>query len=142
MTAIELRNVTLAFGARPVLTNIDLAINNNEFIGVLGANGSGKTTLMRLIAGLDRPNRGRAAIAGHNVDGLQPDVRLLFQDSRLLPWQRVLGNVGIARTPGWREAAEAALAEVGLQGFADRDPATLSGGQAARAVSRRGRAGR
>jgi sulfonate transport system ATP-binding protein len=48
------------------------------------------------------------------VDALQPSVRLLFQDARLLPWQRVLGNVGIARNDGWRETARVALADVGL----------------------------
>ena len=111
---VTLTNVCKAFGERQVLEALDLAVPTGQFLAVVGRSGGGKTTLMRLIAGLDRPNRGRVAIAGRTVAGLQRDVRLLFQDARLLPWQRVLGNVGIARAPGWREAAEAALADVGL----------------------------
>ena len=56
-------------------------------------------------------------------------MRLLFQDARLLPWQTVLGNVGIARQRGWRETAKAALADVGLEGREHDWPAVLSGGQ-------------
>jgi len=63
------------------------------------------------------------------VTGLQSSVRLLFQDARLLPWQRVISNVGIARAFGWREAAQAALADVGLADRANDWPAVLSGGQ-------------
>ena len=54
---------------------------------------------------------------------------MLFQDARLIPWQRVLENVGIAREPGWRERARAALADVGLEDRAGDWPAVLSGGQ-------------
>ena len=68
-------------------------------------------------------------IAGAPVIGLQRSVRLLFQDSRLLLWQRVIGNVGIAREPGWRETATAALADVGLADRANDWPSILSGGQ-------------
>ena len=57
MNTIELHRVTLAFGARPVLTNVDLTIGQNEFVGVFGPNGSGKTTLMKLLVGLYRPAR-------------------------------------------------------------------------------------
>jgi sulfonate transport system ATP-binding protein len=126
---VTLTNVCKAFGERQVLEALDLAVPTGQFLAVVGRSGGGKTTLMRLIAGLDRPNRGRVAIAGRTVAGLQRDVRLLFQDARLLPWQRVLGNVGIARAPGWREAAEAALADVGLAERAHDWPAVLSGGQ-------------
>jgi sulfonate transport system ATP-binding protein len=126
---VTLTNVCKAFGERQVLETLDIAVPAGQFLAVVGRSGGGKTTLMRLIAGLDRPNRGRVAIAGRTVDGLQRDVRLLFQDARLLPWQRVLGNVGIARAPGWREAAEAALADVGLADRAHDWPAVLSGGQ-------------
>jgi sulfonate transport system ATP-binding protein len=126
---VRLEGVSKAFGERQVLAALDLAAPAGQFLAVVGRSGGGKTTLMRLIAGLDRPNRGRVAIAGRTVEGLQRDVRLLFQDARLLPWQRVLGNVGIARAPGWRAAAEAALADVGLADRAHDWPAVLSGGQ-------------
>jgi sulfonate transport system ATP-binding protein len=112
-----------------VLQTLDLAVPAGQFLAIVGRSGGGKTTLLRLVAGLDRPSRGEVAIGGRAVTGLQADVRLLFQDARLLPWQRVLGNVGIARMPGWREAANAALVDVGLADRAHDWPAVLSGGQ-------------
>ncbi|WP_159717171.1 ATP-binding cassette domain-containing protein, partial [Geminicoccus flavidas] len=63
------------------------------------------------------------------VTGIHPRVRLLFQDARLVPWQRVLGNIGIARGESWQDAARAALADVGLARRAQDWPAVLSGGQ-------------
>jgi sulfonate transport system ATP-binding protein len=69
------------------------------------------------------------AIGGVPVTALQHTVRLLFQDARLLPWQTAIGNVGIARAPGWRDSARAALADVGLAGRENDWPATLSGGE-------------
>ena len=96
---------------------------------MVGRAGGGKTTLLRLLTGLETPSRGSVLIDGNPVAGLQSQVRLLFQDARLLPWQRVISNVGIARKPGWREAALAALADVGLADRAHDWPAVLSGGQ-------------
>lgn len=126
---VVLAGVAKAFGERQVLETLDLTVPAGQFLAIVGRSGGGKTTLLRLVAGLDRPNRGSVAIGGAAVEGLQRDVRLLFQDARLLPWQRVLGNVGIAREPGWRAAAEATLADVGLADRAHDWPAVLSGGQ-------------
>jgi sulfonate transport system ATP-binding protein len=84
---------------------------------------------MRLISGLDQPSAGRVVVDGHVVDGIHPRVRLLFQDARLVPWQRVLGNVGITRGEGWQDAACRALADVGLADRAGDWPLVLSGGQ-------------
>jgi sulfonate transport system ATP-binding protein len=127
--SLDLRGVTKSFGGREVLKGIDLHIPAGQFVAVVGRSGGGKTTLMRLITGLDQPTNGEVAIDGAPVRGLQRDVRLLFQDARLLPWQTVLGNIGIARQPRWRETAQAALADVGLDGRGNDWPAVLSGGQ-------------
>ena len=110
-------------------SDFDLSIPATQFIAIVGRSGGGKTTLLRLIAGLDAPTGGRVLVGGAPVEGLQRSVRLLFQDSRLLQWQRVIGNVGIAREPGWREIAQAALADVGLADRAHDWPSVLSGGQ-------------
>jgi sulfonate transport system ATP-binding protein len=122
-------NVWRAFGSREVLRGISLEIPPGQFIAIVGRSGGGKTTILREIAGLDQPSSGAIHIGGVPVTGLQRSVRLLFQDARLLPWQTVIGNVGIARGPGWKETAMAALESVGLAGREKDWPAVLSGGQ-------------
>ena len=126
---VSLNGVTKAFGSRAVLEGIDLDIPAGQFVAVVGRSGGGKTTIMRLLAGLDSPTSGSLAIDGRQVRGLQPSVRLLFQDARLLPWQTVIANVGIARSPGWRETSRDVLADVGLDGRENDWPSVLSGGQ-------------
>jgi len=127
--SIQLEGTTKSFGDRQVLAGLELEIPAGQFVAIVGRSGGGKTTLLRLLTGLDKPTDGRVLIDGASVAGLQSSVRLLFQDARLLPWQRVISNVGIARTPGWREAAQAALADVGLADRSNDWPAVLSGGQ-------------
>lgn len=126
---VSLSGVVKAFGERPVLRRLDLDIPAGQFLAVVGRSGGGKTTLMRLIAGLDAATSGAVRINGTAVSGLQRDVRLLFQDARLVPWQRVLGNVGIARGPDWRHVASLALKDVGLGDRGREWPFVLSGGQ-------------
>jgi sulfonate transport system ATP-binding protein len=126
---LALTKVVKRFGARTVLNGIDLAIPAGQFVAVVGRSGGGKTTLLRLLSGLDAVSAGSIEIGGATVGGLQPQVRMLFQDARLLPWQRVLHNVGIGRGPDWRERAMAVLNDVGLGDRARDWPAVLSGGQ-------------
>jgi len=127
--AVNVRGASKSFGDRQVLKNLDLEIGAGEFVAVIGRSGCGKSTLLRLVAGLDRATSGEIAIDGTTVETLQRNVRLLFQDARLLPWQRVLENVGIARQNGWRDTATAALDDVGLADRSRDWPAVLSGGQ-------------
>lgn len=130
--AVLLEGLSKSFGDRRVLSKLDLAIPAGQLLAIVGRSGCGKSTLLRLIAGLDRPSSGTISVGGERVQSLQANVRLLFQDARLLPWHRVLGNVGIARANGWRETAAAALADVGLADRANDWPAVLSGGQSQR----------
>ena len=126
---ISLHALSKAFGERQVLRGLDLTIEAGEFVVVVGRSGGGKSTLLRLIAGLERPSAGAIAIDGQPVAGPQRAARLMFQDARLLPWQRVIGNVGIARGPDWRRHALDALDAVGLADRAEDWPRILSGGQ-------------
>jgi sulfonate transport system ATP-binding protein len=127
--AVRLDRVVKRFGDRLVLEGIDLAVPAGRFVAIVGRSGGGKSTLLRLLAGLETPSAGRLLLDGQPIVGLPPRVRMLFQDARLLPWQRVVGNVGIARDRGWRGRAERALADVGLADRAGDWPAVLSGGQ-------------
>jgi len=126
---VRLSGATKSFGARKVLSSLDLLIARGEFVAVVGRSGGGKSTLLRLIAGLEGTSSGSVSVAGTTVRGPQPSVRLMFQDARLLPWQRVIANVGIARGPDWRARAQSALASVGLADRAEDWPSVLSGGQ-------------
>ena len=131
---IVLSRVEKTFGTLNVLKHFDLEIPAGQFVAVVGRSGGGKSTLLRLIAGLDQPTAGRAEIGGQRIDKLNRDVRLLFQEARLVPWQRVAENVGIARGPGWKEAAAQVLADVGLENRGGDWPSVLSGGQKQRAA--------
>jgi NitT/TauT family transport system ATP-binding protein len=128
---LALARVSLAFGGRPVLQNIDLAARRGETVVLLGPSGCGKTSLLRLVAGLILPDAGTVL-----VDGSPPEpgrtAAMVFQSYRLLPWKTVGGNVGFALPhldPAARDARVAeVLARVGLARFADAWPRELSGG--------------
>ena len=113
---------------KTVLDRVSLEIPRGQFVALLGESGSGKTTLLRALAGLDDD----AETAGHfQVAG---STSVLFQDSRLLPWMSVIGNVTLGlRRPDARAAALEMLGAVGLGDKTDVWPSTLSGGQKQRA---------
>jgi sulfonate transport system ATP-binding protein len=132
-SAVSLRGVTKAFGSHTVLHGIDLEIPAGQFVAIVGRSGCGKSTLLRLLAGLDQPTGGKIEIDSR-PDGWWDSVRLMFQEPRLLPWQRVAANVevGLSHAPAGadrRRQAIEAIAQVGLSGREKEWPAILSGGQ-------------
>ena len=120
------------------LSAIDVALERGEILGIVGTSGSGKSTLLRLVAGLDRPSEGAVLLDGVPVTGPRPELGLVFQEPRLMPWLTVRENVEFALPDSpkaeRRARAEAALARVDLAGFADALPRALSGGMAQRAA--------
>jgi len=126
--SVAIENVSIAFGGRTVLENFDVEISAGEFVAIVGRSGCGKSTLLRSVVGLETPQTGTidlGTVAGHD----KPDVRVMFQDSRLLPWRRVLPNVMLGLDPALIPRARTVLAQVGLAERANDWPATLSGGQ-------------
>ncbi|WP_263752794.1 aliphatic sulfonates ABC transporter ATP-binding protein [Kosakonia cowanii] len=124
-----LNGITKRYGANTVLNGLDLHIAAGQFIAVVGRSGGGKSTLLRLLAGLETPNSGELLAGTTPLASIQHDTRMMFQDSRLLPWKSVIDNVGLGLKGRWREAAENALRSVGLEQRAAEWPAALSGGQ-------------
>jgi len=126
---IEVQGVHKSFGTKSVLRDLDLTIEPGEFVAIVGRSGCGKSTLLRLLAGLDTPTAGRVLVDGKPLKGLNTDARVMFQDARLMPWMRVVNNVGLGLNGAWQERAISALADVGLEDRKGDWPAILSGGQ-------------
>lgn len=138
MPVLQIEGLSHSYGDRRVLSNLSLAIDAGESVALLGANGSGKSTLLRLVAGLLTPTAGQISLVGSAAAAGRPEVGIVFQESRLLPWRTVLRNVtlpleltGMSLTSA-RTAAAAALARVGAGGLLDRSPAEISGGERGR----------
>lgn len=126
---VRISHVAKRFGNKSVLTDVNLEIRPGEFVAIVGHSGCGKSTLLRLISGLDSPSRGGILMDGRPVTRQLPEARIMFQDARLLPWRRVLENVGIGQRGDWKAAALKALDRVGLADRAGDWPSVLSGGQ-------------
>jgi sulfonate transport system ATP-binding protein len=129
--SLTIRGLRKSFGDNAVLRGIDLHIPSGQFVAIVGRSGCGKSTLLRLIAGLEKADAGTIAF---DEETRREDIRVMFQEPRLLPWSRVLGNVevGLGRDRGMADAkarAAQALVEVGLDSKRDQWPAELSGGQ-------------
>jgi sulfonate transport system ATP-binding protein len=130
LAAVEVTELHRSFNkAGGVLNGLDLEIAPGEFVALIGRSGSGKSTLLRALAGLDR------GVAGWGRIRVPQKVSMVFQDSRLLPWRRLIDNVTFGLEG--REAGERgkqALAEVGLAGRERAWPHELSGGEQQRAA--------
>lgn len=100
---IELRQLGKVFNDTAVLRGLDLSLEPGQFVAIIGRSGSGKSTLLRLIAGLERQTEGLAFIDGEPLSGISPGTTVMFQEARLLPWKKVIDNVGIGLRGDWRK---------------------------------------
>jgi zinc transport system ATP-binding protein len=153
---IDLEDVGFAYpGGPPVLRDVDLAIEQGEFVAIAGPNGGGKTTLLRIALGLSRPQTGRAELFGEPAVHATGRARIgyLAQRAQLgiespVTVREVVSagrvpRVGVAGRFGRDDRArvEAAIERVGLDGLAGRPLASLSGGQQQRALIAKALAG-
>lgn len=149
MSLIEIKGAAKGFGLpgsrTEVLKNINLSIEEGEFVVIVGYSGSGKSTLINLISGLVKPDAGVATISGETITGPGPDRGLVFQNYSLLPWLTVEENIALAVdevfkdwTPAQRkEHVQKYIDMVKLKPAAHKLPKELSGGMRQRvAVAR------
>jgi ABC-type Fe3+/spermidine/putrescine transport system ATPase subunit len=144
---LKLEDVHFSYGTRPVLTGASLEVPDGEVVALLGRTGSGKSTALRLLAGLEKPARGRvfvgkSAVAGDGFSFVAPEKRrvgVVFQSGALWPHMTVTESLmfvaaGGADAAAAEKATVAILEELDIAHLADRRPGQLSGGEAALAA--------
>lgn len=149
MSFLEISGVSKSYGEganrTDVLDDINLKVEEGEFIAIVGFSGTGKTTLISLLAGLIEPDQGGVIFKGKEIDGPSPDRGVVFQSYSLMPWLSVTGNVALAVDTVFRKKSakerkaicDKYIEMVGLDHARDRKPAELSGGMRQRvAVAR------
>jgi multiple sugar transport system ATP-binding protein len=138
MSTLSIENLHFRFGNVTVLKDIELKIDNGEFVVLVGPSGCGKSTLLNVIAGFEKVSDGRIEIGGKDVTQIAPmdrDIAMVFQSYALYPTMTVRGNItfgmecrGVAKAE--REAAVAHVAKLlQIEALLDRKPSQLSGGQ-------------
>jgi nitrate/nitrite transport system ATP-binding protein len=149
MSLMQLKGVSKSYESRngnvEVLRNIDLSVDDGEFVAIVGFSGSGKTTLISLMAGLAAPTAGEVIFDGQPVDGPGRERGVVFQSYSLMPWLTVEGNIALGVDSVFRKLPKKErraivsryIEMVGLTHAVDRRPAELSGGMRQRvAVAR------
>lgn len=135
-SVIELKDVAYTFPgqAEPVISGLDLHIEPGEFVAVIGPSGCGKTTMLRLVHGLLHPDSGNVQVGGMPINRPTRERGFVFQSDCLLPWRRIVDNVGFPlelageKREQARAKARDMLEFIGLENTADKYPSQLSGG--------------
>ncbi|WP_066417057.1 ABC transporter ATP-binding protein [Halorubrum aethiopicum] len=138
MSLLRVRGLTKEFGDLVAVDDVDFDVEDGEFVSILGPSGSGKSTVLRMVAGFEEPTDGEIALDDVEVVGSPPferDVNMVFQDLALFPHLTVAENIGYGLKQSGvpaderRERTERMLEMVRLEGYGDRSPAELSGGE-------------
>lgn len=118
---IKIDRVSKSYGDLSVLDNISFNVEKGEIVCVLGPSGCGKSTLLNMISGLSNPDKGDVVIETEKVG-------YVFQEDRLLPWKTVYENISLVSPENPRPYVLSIIEKIGLKGFEDSYPGSLSGG--------------
>jgi spermidine/putrescine transport system ATP-binding protein len=138
MSLLRVRGLTKAFGDLVAVDDVSFDIDDGEFVSILGPSGSGKSTVLRMIAGFEEPTAGEIALNDAAIVGSPPferDVNMVFQDLALFPHLTVAENIGYGLKQAGvpreerRDRTARMLEMVRLDGYGDRTPDELSGGE-------------
>ena len=133
---IEFGGISLAYGGRPIISDLSLQVGRGEIVCIIGPSGCGKTTALRMAGGLVQPDSGAVRLLGEPLTAPRRDVAIVFQDygKALLPWRTAHSNVALALEAAGVPRRErdgrirSLLAKVGLAGHEDKYPTEMSGG--------------
>ncbi|NLA51103.1 MAG: ATP-binding cassette domain-containing protein [Alcaligenaceae bacterium] len=140
---LEARQLSLSYGAKPLIENLNLRINSNEIVIILGPSGVGKSSLLRSLAGLQNKQGGEIRLFDEPLTQPHPQAAFVFQQAALLPWLNLERNVAFGLNfkhqpkitkKEIQQRVQKSLAEVGLSHAAKQFPSALSGGMAQRAA--------
>jgi len=138
VSSVHLDRISKAYGERTVIKDLELQVNDGEFVTLLGPSGCGKTTTLRMIAGYIYPDSGSITVSGEDVTEQSPQKRrfgMVFQNYALFPHMTAAGNIAFGlrmqgkRGDAVRRQVEKMLALVGLEQLSNSYPHELSGGQ-------------
>jgi len=136
MVELRLKNVSKSLSIHErkidIIKDISFSVKKRESISIVGPSGCGKTTLIRVIAGLEKPTKGKVSFKGKQITEPTPGIMMIFQSFALLPWKTVFENVELALLDKPKEEREKTALRyidlVGLDGFEESYPRELSGG--------------
>ena len=136
---LTINDLSITFENKKILENLNLTIQDQEFVAILGPSGGGKSTLLNIIAGILKPDEGRVLVDGKKQTGISSHFAYMPQEDLLLPWKTILDNVTLYGKIHHqeKEAKQKALKEMetfGLKGYEHAYPSELSGGMRQRAA--------
>ena len=135
---IDLVNITKSYDSNVIIDDLNLYVNENEFLTLLGPSGCGKTTTLRIIGGFENPDSGKVIFEGKDITNLEPyerQVNTVFQKYALFPHMNIAENIAFGlkikkKSKNYiNDKIKHALKLVNLDGFEERSPDSLSGGQ-------------
>lgn len=137
---LQTKDLCKSYDERPIIENINIQLNKNEIVSIIGLSGSGKTTLFNLLSGLEKPDKGQVFLDEEDITGKPGKISYMLQKDLLLPHKKIIDNVilglvvkGISKKEAYKKT-EGLFEAFGIEGTKDLYPNQLSGGMRQRAA--------